>query len=98
MHALLYGLKRLWELGICAENSDNRCFCSLNGIHYPHRGENMNHMTAQEAAERWEISRRRVQILCAEDRVPGALKVANLWLIPKEAQKPKDLRKDESGR
>jgi len=58
----------------------------------------MNHITAQEAAERWKISRRRVQILCAKDRIPGAVKVANLWLIPNEAKKPQDLRKDEKSR
>jgi hypothetical protein len=58
----------------------------------------MNHITAQETAERWKISRRRVQLLCANDRIPGAMKVANLWLIPNDAQKPHDLRKDEKSR
>lgn len=53
----------------------------------------MNYITAQEAADKWSITRRRVQILCSEGRIEGALKKANLWLIPIEADKPLDKRK-----
>lgn len=41
-------------------------------------------------ANKWNITRRRVQILCTQSRIEGAIKVANLWLIPKEAEKPSD--------
>lgn len=29
-------------------------------------------------------------------RIPGAVKMAGVWLIPKEAEKPKDRRYNES--
>lgn len=53
----------------------------------------MDYITAQEASEKWGITRRRVQILCSEGRVKGAIKIANLWVIPKNAEKPDDARK-----
>jgi hypothetical protein len=52
----------------------------------------MDYITAQEAADKWNITRRRVQILCVEKRIEGAVKMANLWLIPKAAAKPVDGR------
>jgi len=55
----------------------------------------MNFITAQEAADKWKITRRRVQILCAEGRIFGTVKMANLWLIPKDAAKPSDKRKSK---
>jgi excisionase family DNA binding protein len=51
----------------------------------------MEYLTAQELADLWGISRRRVQKLCAEGRLRGAVKKANLWLIPQGTNKPKDL-------
>ncbi|MFY9413161.1 MAG: helix-turn-helix domain-containing protein [Tepidanaerobacteraceae bacterium] len=53
----------------------------------------MEYLSAKEAAEKWNISRRRVQILCEEGRVPGAFKLSNVWAIPKDAEKPADRRK-----
>jgi DNA adenine methylase len=52
----------------------------------------MEYITAQEAANKWCITRRRVQILCAEGRVDGSIKKANLWLIPSISKKPIDKR------
>jgi len=49
-------------------------------------------MSAKEAAEKWEISQRRVSVLCSEGRVPEANMVGNMWLIPKDAMKPIDGR------
>ena len=50
------------------------------------------YITAQEAAERWDISVRRVQRLCKEGRIEGVLNVNRVWLIPKDAMKPADER------
>jgi hypothetical protein len=47
---------------------------------------------AQKASDKWKITRRRVQILCVEKRIDGAVKMANLWLIPKDATKSVDGR------
>ena len=52
----------------------------------------MDWMTTKEAAELWEISTRRVQVLCDGGRVDGASKFGNAWVIPKGAKKPKDGR------
>ena len=54
----------------------------------------MEYMTAQEAAEKWGITRRRVQILCSSGRIDGAIKMANLWVLPIDAEKPEDARKN----
>lgn len=51
------------------------------------------YMTAQEAAELWGISVRRVQRLCKENRIEGILNVNRIWLIPKDAKKPVDARR-----
>lgn len=50
------------------------------------------YMTAQEAAAHWDISARRVQKLCKEDRIDGAVNRNRIWLIPKKAMKPADGR------
>jgi len=53
----------------------------------------MEYMTIAEAAEKWGISTRRVQILCATERIPGLMKFGNkIWAIPKTAEKPADAR------
>ena len=47
----------------------------------------MEYMSAPQAAEKWGISERRVQILCSENRIPGVSKLGYMWLIPKNAEK-----------
>ena len=51
------------------------------------------YMTAGQAAKKWTISQRRVQVLCAEDRINGTFKLGEAWAIPEDAEKPKDNRK-----
>ncbi|QOY37341.1 helix-turn-helix domain-containing protein [Anaerobacillus isosaccharinicus] len=53
----------------------------------------MEYISAKEAADKWGISKRRVQVLCAEKRIEGANKVGMVWVIPKEADKPVDERR-----
>ena len=53
----------------------------------------MNYMSAKEAAELWGISQRRVAILCSEQRIPNVEMIGNMWLIPKDAEKPIDGRR-----
>lgn len=50
------------------------------------------YLSARETAEKWNISQRRVAILCAEKRVAGAMFVGNMWIIPDNAVKPQDKR------
>lgn len=49
-------------------------------------------MSCPEAAEKWGISERRVQILCSQNRIPGVSKLGYMWLIPTNAEKPIDGR------
>jgi len=51
------------------------------------------YITAQEAAEKWNVSLRWVQRLCKENRVEGALNINRVWLIPQNTFKPDDARK-----
>ena len=56
----------------------------------------MDYMTLKEAAEKWDVTPHRVNYLCAGGRIPGAVKMANIWLIPKDAEKPVDRRLKKS--
>ena len=53
----------------------------------------MNYISVREAAERCEMTPRRVQVLCNEGRIDGAQRVGNVWTIPENADKPIDARK-----
>lgn len=69
---------------------DEQCKC----------GEIMNEMKEQmkdyikikDAAKKWDISERRVQALCANGKVQGAMRFGRDWMIPKTAKKPVDGR------
>ena len=52
----------------------------------------MDYMTLKEAAEEWGVTPRRVNYYCAAGRISGAVKMATIWLIPKDAEKPIDGR------
>ena len=56
------------------------------------------YMTVQEAARKWNLSERRVQKLCAENRIDGIVHLSRVWLIPKDAEKPVDGRKKENNK
>ncbi len=49
-------------------------------------------LTVKQAAEKWNISERRVRALCSKHRIPGAYKAGRSWLIPVDAAKPADAR------
>ena len=52
----------------------------------------MEYIAVKEAAEKWGLSTRRIQILCTGGRINGADRIGNMWVIPKDAEKPKDAR------
>jgi len=52
----------------------------------------MEYMNVSDAARKWGISTRRVHTLCAEGRIEGVTRLGNVWVIPLNAQKPKDAR------
>lgn len=49
-------------------------------------------LTASQMARIWNISHRRVQYLCASNRIDGAFKIGEIWVIPQDAEKPDDAR------
>lgn len=52
----------------------------------------MNGITTKEAAEKWGITTRQAQLLCASGRVPGSVRFGHAWVIPTDATKSKDGR------
>lgn len=54
----------------------------------------MSYLTVQEIAAQWKLSKRTVQQLCADGRIPGAQKFGRSWAIPAGAEKPQDIRID----
>ena len=52
----------------------------------------MDYMTLKEYAEKWGVTPRRVNYYFAAVRISGAVKMATIWLIPKDAEKPIDGR------
>ena len=52
----------------------------------------MKYISAIEAAERWNLSRRRVVTLYNDGRIDGAQKAGAYWIIPENAEKPTDAR------
>ena len=48
--------------------------------------------TVKATAEKWGITRRTVQILCAEGKIEGVTKFGNAWAILANAKKPTDNR------
>ena len=58
----------------------------MDGVWY------MEFVSAKDKAKEWGISIRRVQKFCGEGRIEGVERFGKIWLIPKEAQRPADLR------
>ena len=52
----------------------------------------MEYLSLRQTAEKWGLSVRRLQTLCITDRIPGAKKIGSFWVIPEDAEKPKDAR------
>ena len=52
----------------------------------------MELLTVKEASEKWNISVRRVAVLCEQGRIEGATKVAGVWILPPDCKKPSDAR------
>ena len=52
----------------------------------------MDYISIAAAAEKWGISPRRVQVLCAQGRIPGVERLGKIWAIPADAEKPEDGR------
>ena len=52
-----------------------------------------DYMTVQETAKLWGISERQVQKLCKANRIEGVIHLTRVWLIPRDTEKPTDMRR-----
>ena len=52
----------------------------------------MEYLTTVEMSEKWNITPRRIGVLCSEGRINGVIKKGKTWLIPTNSQKPLDAR------
>lgn len=52
----------------------------------------MEYEAAEETAKRWGVSARWVQALCRDRRIPGAKRLGRVWLLPRDVEKPPDMR------
>lgn len=53
----------------------------------------MGYISAREAAKKWGISQRQVSILCSEKRIPDAIMLGDMWIIPGNYQEAGRYRK-----
>ena len=54
----------------------------------------MDYITTQQAAEKWGVGSRWVQALIKRGSIEGAIRFGNVWMIPKDAPKPADGRRN----
>lgn len=52
----------------------------------------MEYLSITQTAEKWGVTKRRIQVLCNESRIPGVMRIGKVWAIPADAEKPKDAR------
>jgi len=52
----------------------------------------MEYISSKQAAKKWRLSVRQVQICCAKGKIPGVKYMGKQWIIPKNATKPIDRR------
>lgn len=55
----------------------------------------MKYIDVKAAADRWELTARRITTLCRDGRIEGAKKERGVWLIPDNVEKPLDGRRDK---
>jgi len=53
---------------------------------------NLDYLTTIEAAEKWGVATATIRLWAKEGKLPGATKAGRDWLIPIDAERPKDGR------
>ena len=56
------------------------------------------YVTAEEMAERWNVSVRQVQLLCQNGKIENSSKFGGAWVIPEDTPKPTRTGKLKLGR
>lgn len=52
----------------------------------------MDYLKIEEVAKKWSLSTRRVQSLCSQGKIEGAVRFGRDWMIPKNSNRPIDGR------
>lgn len=58
----------------------------------------MEYLSAKEASAKWGVHIRTVQECCKSGRIPGARKYGVSWMLPANAEKPADLRRERTAK
>ena len=66
--------------------------CSKEWLLSENKEVNMEYLSISQTAEKWGITARRIQRLCADGRISGAIKIGSYWAVPADAEKPRDER------
>ena len=53
--------------------------------------QQLEYITVRDAANKWKISEKDILSLCQKDKIIGVAKLGDKWIIPKNANKPKEL-------
>lgn len=56
----------------------------------------MDYITVKQAAAKWGISERWVHKLCQDNRIEGQRRFSTVWMIPADAEKPSDPRRNKA--
>ena len=55
-------------------------------------GDTMEYVKIEDLSKQWGISSRRIQTLCSQGRIEGAVRFGRAWMIPKGTKRPADGR------
>ena len=82
------------QIDIFRKNEYNKLYDNLTSSYKRCREVCMieGYTTVKNIADKWGISIRTVQIMCAEGKIEGVTKFGNVWAIPVNAEKPTDNR------
>ena len=56
----------------------------------------MKYLDVHEASVKWDMTERRITMLCRDGKISGAKKEGKLWLIPADTARPFDGRTKEA--
>lgn len=57
--------------------------------------DNQDYISVKDLADQWGLTVRRVQMMCMQGLIPGAVKQGRFWVVPVGAQRPQDKRVSE---
>lgn len=52
----------------------------------------VEYLSISQVSDKWGITGRRIQTLCNEGRIIGAVKIGRYWAVPADAVRPEDKR------